>query len=258
MSSEEQTKERSDSLSPAKAQPESVSPPPARTLSAGSTTERQSIVDDVAERIGDRTPGYVLRSSMAMFARELESARPVEVMLRDPLSDVARRERRSLLGISAVAILVGTSGLIPQKIENLGITFSIPEQTALLRVFTAVVVYYVAAFLIYAMGDALRYAHAIYRGTEELRAQFRRQVAERGVPGALKLESAMAAGLGPEVGDPSWRLIRLVRPASVVRFTFDFVAPLAIAGYAIYALLGATPATAKLPSPSPAASVPIR
>src|SRR5437867_11439772 len=50
-------------------------------------------------------------------------ARPVEVLLRDPLSEVARKERRSLLGISAVAILVGWTGLVPQKIENFGLTF---------------------------------------------------------------------------------------------------------------------------------------
>ncbi len=85
-------------------------------------------------------------------------------MLRDPLGEVARKERRSLLGISAVAILVGRTGLVPEKIENFGITFTRPERKALLWVFLAVVLYYAVAFIVYSLSDFLSYLYAVHQG----------------------------------------------------------------------------------------------
>src|SRR5262249_9795049 len=82
-----------------------------------------------------------------------EAARPVGARLRDPLSEVGRKERRSLLAVAMVAILVGHTGLVPEKIQNLGITFAAPERVKLLWVAVAVVVYYLIAFIVYAVND---------------------------------------------------------------------------------------------------------
>jgi hypothetical protein len=159
-----------------------------------------------------------------------ETARPVEAMLRDPLSDVGRKERRSLLAVAMVAILVGKTGLVPEKIENLGITFTAPERAALLWVFMAVVGYYTLAFLFYSMADFLNYLHAVYLGRQEIHRQ------------------SLAAAGEPE----AWRMIGLVWPVSVIRGIFDFGVPLVVAIYAVVVLWGATHATTQ-PKPPRAA-----
>ncbi len=167
-------------------------------------------------------------------------ARPVEAMLRDPLSDVARKERRSLLGVSVIAILVGKTGLVPAKIENLGVTFTAPERTALLWVFMMVVVYYTLAFAFYATSDFLTYLHSVHLGRQEIRRQR--------LAGANVKDNLMKPG-DPEVSSP-WRLTRWVAPASVFRAIIDFVVPVPVAVYAIVILWGATH-TAIQPKPTP-------
>jgi hypothetical protein len=154
-------------------------------------------------------------------------------MLRDPLGEVARKERRSLLGISGIAILVGWTGLIPAKIENFGISFTVPERKALLSVFFWVVGYYLVAFIIYAWSDFLSYLHAQYVGREELRRE--RQRSDRGEQ---------------PVGIPPWRWGNLVPSASVVRGLFDFFVPVFVAGYAMCLLWGAH--TAQVATTAPA------
>ncbi len=149
-------------------------------------------------------------------------------MLRDPLGEVARKERRSLLGISAVAILVGWTGLVPAKIENFGISFAAPERKALLWVFGAVVGYYTLAFIFYSLSDLLSYAYAVHRGRIELRKQ-----REEPPPGPISLFPV------EQPVDPPWSLIGWVTPTSLARAIFDFIVPLVAAGVAIWSLLGA-------------------
>jgi hypothetical protein len=75
---------------------------------------------------------------------------PRELSLRDPLSDVTRKERRLLLGMSVIGIAVVKTGLLPEKISALGIDFSETNQKSLLIVFSLVTIYFLAAFMIYA------------------------------------------------------------------------------------------------------------
>lgn len=147
---------------------------------------------------------------------------PVEAMLRDPLGEVARKERRSLLGISAIAILVGWTGLVPARIENFGIAFAPPERQALLWVFIAVVGYYTFAFVIYSISDALSWGYAMHRGREELRKQ----------------GQDVAASTPAKAGEP-WRFVNFVTPASLARGLFDFGVPVVVALFAIWSLWGA-------------------
>src|SRR2546425_7429244 len=52
-------------------------------------------------------------------ARDAQSM-PVEVLLKDFLSEVARKERRSLLGVSMIGIAIGLTGSVPDRIQTLG------------------------------------------------------------------------------------------------------------------------------------------
>lgn len=73
--------------------------------------------------------------------------------LSDPLSDVARKERRNLLIASITGILIATAGLVPKHISALGIEFSPLAQNAFVILAALVVVYFVFAFAIYGISD---------------------------------------------------------------------------------------------------------
>jgi len=77
------------------------------------------------------------------------------IRLRDPLSKVTRSERRTLLGASAIGIVMKAAGLVPTRISALGIEFSQTDQRALLRAFAAIISYFLIAFLVYAASDFL-------------------------------------------------------------------------------------------------------
>ncbi len=136
----------------------------------------------------------------------LASLRPVPALLSDPLGDVARKERRSLLGISAIAILVASTGLVPEKIENLGITFAATERRALLWVSLGVVVYYFAAFVIYAWSDYLSHSNKVFEARVALRQQ---------------QDEPLPIHLGGFPED-KWALVKQVVPVSWTRMAFDF------------------------------------
>jgi hypothetical protein len=136
----------------------------------------------------------------------LTSLRPVPVLLDDPLREVARKERRSLLGVNVIAILVGATGLVPEKIENFGITFAPSERRALLFVFLGVVVYYYAAFIIYAWGDYLNHSNKVFEAQKALKKQ---------------MEEPRALTLGV-VQEDRWGLEERVIKVSRSRTIFDF------------------------------------
>lgn len=78
--------------------------------------------------------------------------------LKDPLSDVTRKERVYLLGISAIGITIVFTGLIPTEITALGIKFAEADRRSLLLIFALVVGYFLVAFVSYALSDFLEWA----------------------------------------------------------------------------------------------------
>jgi hypothetical protein len=80
--------------------------------------------------------------------------------LRDPLSENTRKERRFLLLVSFIAVAVAQIGLIPTKIEALGIAVEKTDQKALLLLLTVLVAYFLITFIIYATMDFVRFRGA--------------------------------------------------------------------------------------------------
>jgi hypothetical protein len=202
--------------------------------------------DDVAgsRTITPRTGILDLGSlTSADAARARARERPVDEMLNDPLREVTRKERRSLLGISAIALLIGwTHGrVLPSRIDNFGITeLTTPDRGVLLWLFLLIVGYYFVAFVLYAWTDSLKYFHTVREGAKTLSKQRDEQVI-----GSLRIAAE----------SPWW--LRLVAPASLMRGVFDFFVPLAVALFAMGSLWGAVHqvATTTRPQP-PAASAP--
>jgi hypothetical protein len=171
-------------------------------------------------------------------ATEPEVHRPSEIRLRDPLSEVTRVERRNLLGVSAIGIVIARSGLVPSKITALGIEFGPSDQRAMLKMFAAIILYFLFAFVIYAISDLVAW-----------RASFHQAVFEWQKRRDLMKEERTVERRPIRVSDRvmirflSRREIwsRATRPASLLRAIFDFAVPVLIAAYAVYALLTAAP-----------------
>jgi hypothetical protein len=71
---------------------------------------------------------------------------PLETAIRDPLSEVTRKERRLLLGVSVLGLAMVKIGLVPQKISALGVEFSSVNQKTLLYLIALIVVYFFVCF----------------------------------------------------------------------------------------------------------------
>jgi hypothetical protein len=76
---------------------------------------------------------------------------------------VTRSERKILLGVSALGILIVRTGLVPSKISAPGIEFAQTDQRALLRAVGAFVLYFLGAFLIYAVSDLMAWRYKFHR-----------------------------------------------------------------------------------------------
>jgi len=73
--------------------------------------------------------------------------------LADPLSPIARAERRNLLLAATLAILIAHVNLVPTRMSALGLEFAPPAQASFLVVTALVVGYFMLAFATYALAD---------------------------------------------------------------------------------------------------------
>ncbi|CDU10731.1 conserved hypothetical protein [Vibrio diabolicus] len=73
--------------------------------------------------------------------------------LKDPFTETTRKVRNHLMVAGLIGVLVADVGLIPSKISALGIEFTGIEQSNLLKLLFAIVVYYVFTFVIYAISE---------------------------------------------------------------------------------------------------------
>jgi hypothetical protein len=161
--------------------------------------------------------------------------------LRDPLSEVTRRERRLFLAVSTVCFAITKAGLVPTKISALGIDFSQADQKALLKILAAIVGYLLVAFVVYASADFLGWRIAVSQaiGTwwNQNRAEIEKQSTEENVS---RLEMARKLGLDMRMSAlPAG--IGLAGPISLLRALIEFLFPVLFGIYCIRLLLNAGP-----------------
>ena len=163
-----------------------------------------------------------------------------EIRLRDPLSEVTRAERRTLLGVSAVGIVIAKSGLVPSKISTLGIEFDHADQRVLLRMTSAIVFYFLVAFLIYAASDLLAWRLSFYHALVDWRKS--RSLAteeERQIERQIEREATYLWSFSRQV------MFSLSTPISLIRAVFEFAIPIIIGIYTVVVLLRTPPPLAR-------------
>jgi hypothetical protein len=182
---------------------------------------------------GFRFALHILRASLERpTVSEHDKTKISEIRLRDPLSNVTRRERRTLLGASALGIVIVKSGLVPTKVTALGIEFSRTDQHALLLSLGAVVGYFVVAFAMYAASDFVAWRVAFHSILGDWRRDVSRESMEVPNDEDRVLQKFVAT-------THMWQFSSQI--ISFLRAVFDFAVPLIIGIYGTILLLTASP-----------------
>jgi hypothetical protein len=84
-----------------------------------------------------------------------------DVLVRDPLTPVTRKERLYFPAVSMIGIAMVRTGLVPSKIATFGIELDKPNRNALLFLLALVTIYFFAAFVIYAAADYIARREAL-------------------------------------------------------------------------------------------------
>jgi amino acid transporter len=147
--------------------------------------------------------------------------------LTDPLSAIARAERRNLLLAATLAILIAHVNLVPTRISALGLSFAPPAQAAFLVITVFVVLYFVLAFGMYAVADFFIWRKRYYDYLAALERESKDWTLEDQIE-----HDEIHANL-PTI---DWYYQWSPRVANV-RMLFEFVLPLLVGAYAISALV---------------------
>ena len=154
---------------------------------------------------------------------------PGEVKLSDPLSGVARKERKFLLGSSMLGIILVKAGFVPTKISALGIEFAKTDQNSLLLVFGIIILYFLIAFLIYAASDIIIWHRSFSRTLKD--ATVDRWKSEAKKDPIMEVSDYIEDFFKRRF---SVRLILgLTSPVSLLRAIFEFFLPIVVGIYAI-------------------------
>ena len=170
---------------------------------------------------------------MPSFLEVRDITRPI-----DPLSEVTRRERKYLLGLSAVTLFIAQTGRGPGEFTLLGLSFKLADLTPFLPLLASVVTFFLVAFILYGLGDYLKWRieEAMYPPKEvEL------HTTNKGVPPSrsdefLQIQERRYASVG--------KLGRKLQFAVIGRGLFEYYAPIGIALWAIIAAFSWTSTTA--------------
>ena len=94
-----------------------------------------------------------------------------ETVLSDPLSEVTRRERRSLLGLSAIGLAMAWTRFLPSEISAMSFKFDAQNKAKLMLLIAGVIIYYLTAFILYFRSDRLRWKIELKRAEENAARQ---------------------------------------------------------------------------------------
>lgn len=167
---------------------------------------------------------------------------PQETLVADPLSSVTRNERRSLLVLSVIGIAIVKTGLVPSKIEALGIEFSPGDQKSLLNILGMVNLYLLVAFSIYALADFIGWRARLERQVGKYGRWWRDMRRERKDYAASgRTDWQEAEHFANRIYRAKFDLTLIAKAASPWRAIVEFVVPILVGISAIWVLWTAPP-----------------
>lgn len=158
-----------------------------------------------------------------------------EAAVKDPLSDVTRKERRLLLGFSIICYALLRAELVPTRISAFGVDFSDANRQALLHVLALAMIYLLSAFTVYAASDFVSWRIAFYAAYRTFGSAPipKEEAGDPKYPGVSEFRRGVY-----QIQNPTSELAhRLSFPISFLRGFFEFLVPIAFGGYVLYLLL---------------------
>lgn len=160
----------------------------------------------------------------------------------DPLSEVTRKERRALLGLAVLGVALVKVPLVPEKFSALGIDLTLQNQQNFLLLYAMVLVYFLAAFLLYGLADytAWRRTHVRkHHGYEQRQLQKLSTLPEKTLDALEEGVREREADLLRERDLVYWGFAsyHLALAIARLRAAFEFLFPIIFALYAIGVLL---------------------
>jgi hypothetical protein len=163
----------------------------------------------------------------------LQTEAPDVLRLRDPLSEVTRKERRALLGVSVLGMALVHTGLVPSEITALGIKLTAPAQSSLLQLMAAICGYFLIAFSVYATSDYASWQRALHDSIYERIYQSR-------LTNDDDVDHILHSYTEDKIAENYPQLVLFVSLTAKVtksRAFVEFLLPIAVGLYAIVALL---------------------
>ncbi|SDF20198.1 hypothetical protein [Phytopseudomonas seleniipraecipitans] len=155
-----------------------------------------------------------------------------ETRLIDPLSEVTRKERKVLLGLSVLSIFIVGTDAVPTKISALGIEFGAMDQQVFVWLLAAVIAYFTITFIVYASSDYVAWKKEMLDEYLEGLKEYWSDVYEAPTSGNPYLD---AIEHDRQIAFRKHRLIyRMTNPISVVRAFFEFLLPVLVGGATFY------------------------
>jgi hypothetical protein len=162
---------------------------------------------------------------------------PWQKLLGDPLREITRKERRTLLGVSVIAILVAKTGILPHKIESIGIELLSDSKPVVLLTLAAVVLYFLIAFVTYAASDLIAWQRSYFELKDHLEFEETKRQYE------AEEKNLKNVVIGISAPPPRWLtgwqhvLHKAVLPMSVLRALVEFVLPLGVGTFSLVSLI---------------------
>ena len=100
------------------------------------------------------------------MAKTRTAAHPTIAIVRDPLQEEARRNRRALLAVASVCLAIRLTHAFPTQIAALGITFSTASQRNLVFIAIALQIYLAFSFFMSSTADRLQWRHEMHQEFE--------------------------------------------------------------------------------------------
>ncbi|MCG8431293.1 MAG: hypothetical protein MJA29_08990 [Candidatus Omnitrophica bacterium] len=101
-------------------------------------------------------------------SEEHEHASELEEKLREPFTETTRKQKKALLLLSTIGIIIVKAQIFPTEITALGVKFSMNDSKSLLWIFTGVLVYQILSFTICVISESVALGSLLQRKKLEI------------------------------------------------------------------------------------------
>jgi hypothetical protein len=155
------------------------------------------------------------------------------LFLKDPLQEITRKERKALLWVSTLGIIIAHTGLVPTQITALGLVFTAKKQTAWYVILSLINLYFLISFSLYCAVDYVAWRSA---ARADLFGKAYKQISDQSVSARSLHSGAAAHAAADRVGDLYHVPYGLESQIWRVRCAFEMLLPILLGVYATFIL----------------------